>query len=193
MSIELLLSFLNTLSQTGPSLDADIRERVVREQFKRGHILASPARRNHAIWYIVSGLAKEYYYDASGNAVITAFWKENELMVDAESFFGKKRSEKYIELIDDSILLTLDSRQAHQLQALHPEAQPLGYSILSAAKRKDSERSELLVLDAMSSNKRFCEMFPWGRISVTDTAQYLGLSRKTITVIRSRLNISQAS
>ena len=189
MSIERLLSFLNTLSPIGPSLDAAIRARVVREQFKRGHILASPARRHQAIWYIVSGLAKEYYYDSSGSAVITAFWRENELMVDADSFFGKKRTDRYIELIDDCVLLTLDGRQAHQLQALHPEVQSLGYAILSAAKRKDNERSELLVLDAMTSNKRFCEMFPWGRISVTDTAQYLGLSRKTITVIRSRLKI----
>lgn len=186
MTIERLLLFLNTLSPTSPSLDADIRGRVIEERFKRGHILSSPSGRSRAVWYLAAGLAKEYYYEPSGKMVITAFWKENELIVDADSFFGKKHSDKYIELIEDCMLLTLDSKQAHELQALYPEIHPLGYSILSAAKRKDNVRSELIVLNGKESNHLFSKTFPSERISVTDAASYLGLSRQTLSMIRSK-------
>jgi CRP-like cAMP-binding protein len=184
--IDRLSSLLQALSPLSPSLDAAIRERLIKETFKRGHIIASPGRRANAIWYIVSGLAKEYYYEESGKVMITAFWMENELMFNAESLFGKRNSLKYIELIEDSILLTMDGRQAHQLHALYPETRALSYAILAAAKRKDNERGELLVLNARESNRHFCRLFPWGRISVNDAASYLGLSRRTITAIRSK-------
>lgn len=193
MMTERLLSFLNSLSPTSVPLDAEIRARVIKEQFKRGHILSSPIRGAHAIWFIVSGLAKEYYYDDCGKMVITAFWRENELMVNTDSFFGKKRSEKYIELVEDSMLLAMESKQAHQLQALYPEVQTLGYAILSAAKTKDSERSQLIGLSARESNKQFCKMFPAARISVSDAASYLGLIRTTLSTIRSQEAKSKSS
>jgi CRP-like cAMP-binding protein len=184
--MDALLRFLNNIIPISLSLDADIRGRVVEERFKKGHTLSSPSIRSHAIWYISSGLAKEYYYDASGKMVITAFWQENELMVDTESFFGKKRSEKYIELIDDCVLLTLDSKQAHELQSQYPEVQRLGYSILSAAKRKDNERSQVIGLNAKEGNILFCKIFPSERISVSDAASFLGLIRTTLSTIRSK-------
>ena len=189
MEIDNLIAFLRTIIPVNASLEAAIREQVILVRYRRGQIIVSPDRRADQLWFISKGLAKEYYFDASGKMVITAFWKENELMVAADSLFSKKRTEKYIELIDDCILLTLDATRAHQLQALYPELQSLGYWILSAAKQKDHERSQLLGLNAMISNERFCDTLPWGRISVTDAASYLGLSRKTITVIRSRLKI----
>lgn len=187
METDKLLEFLNTLYPISHSLEAGIRGRVIKGEFKKGQILVSPGRRADEIWYIAKGLAKEYYYDPSGKVVITAFWKENELMLIADSFFGKKHPERYIELIEDCTLLTIDSKQAHQLHDLYPEIRSFGYSILTAAKRKDNERSALLVLNAKESNQQFCETFPWGRISVTDAASYLGLIRTTLSTIRSQV------
>lgn len=184
MPVNRLILLLNTLRPISLSLDTQIRGKVITERFKKGHTLSSPATPTHAIWYIVSGLAKEYYYDEAGKLVISAFWKENELIVDVDSFFGKVRSERYIQLIEECTLLTLNSRQAHELQNLYPEVQPLGYSILTAAKRKDNERSKLIVLSGTKSFKHFSENFPLERISVSDAAAYLGLSRQTLSMMK---------
>jgi CRP-like cAMP-binding protein len=187
METEDLIRFLQSIYPISSELGNSIAQIACQGQFKKGQIMASPGKKSDEIWYLLNGLAKEYYYEPSGKMSITGFWKENELMFLAECFFGKLPSGRYIELIEDSVLLTLDNKQALKLQVHYPEIVSLGYSILSTAKRKGDERSELLVLSAKESYIRFCEKFPWNRISVADAASYLGLSRETLSAIRSKL------
>lgn len=148
--------------------------------------MASPGKRADEIWFLVTGLAKEYYYAASGKTVVTTFWRENELMIIAESFFGKINSARYIELIEDCTVLTIGNNAAHKLHERFPEIYTLGYSILSETKRKSDERSSFLMMPARESYRQFCSNFPWQRISVADAASYLGMSRETLSAIRSK-------
>jgi CRP-like cAMP-binding protein len=186
METEDLIQFLQSIYPIPAELGSSIVQIAYQGQFKKGQIMAWPGKKSDEIWYLLNGLAKEYYYEPSGKMSITGFWRENELMFIAESFFGKMPSGRYIEVIEDATVLTLDNKQALKLKFKYPEIVSLGYSILSLAKRKGDERSELLVLSAKESYIRFCEKFPWNRISVTDAASYLGLSRETLSAIRSK-------
>lgn len=105
-------------------------------------------------------------------------------MLIPESFFRKTPSDRYIELIEDSVLLGLSGRQVLRLQLAHPEIHSLGYGILSQAKRKSDEKASLLFYNARERYSLFCEKFPWERISVADTASYLGLTRETVSAVR---------
>ena len=186
METDGLITFLNAIYPLSPDLESSIREMAYRGQYKKGQIIASSGKKADEIWYLVNGLAKEYYYEPTGKTSITAFWKENDLMIIVESFFGKINSERYIELIEDSILLTIGSKQAHELRSQFPEIHSLGYSILRGVKRKSDQRSALLAMPAMESYRQFCENFPCGRISVADAASYLGMTRQTLSAIRSK-------
>lgn len=148
--------------------------------------MASPGKLANELWYIENGLAREYVYDASGNMQISRFWKENELMFITESFFMKNFSDRYIELLEDSTLLAIGSRQALQLQLLYPEIYFTGYSLLSLAKSNSDEKSALLYMSAKERYRHFCELLPWRRISLGDTASYLGLTRETLSRLRSK-------
>ena len=96
MALDGLLTYINTLFPVGPSLVKALNERIILTEFKKGDIIASPGRRADEIWFIAKGLAKEFHLEQSGKTVITTFWKENELMLIADSFFQKHRSDRYI-------------------------------------------------------------------------------------------------
>lgn len=184
METDQMADFLNGICPLASGTENYIRDIAYRVQYIRGQILASPGKRADEIWYVVKGLAKEYYYEDSGKCIISSFWKENELMLIPESFFRKTPSDRYIELIEDSVLLGLSGRQVLRLQLAHPEIHSLGYGILSQAKRKSDEKASLLFYNARERYSLFCEKFPWERISVADTASYLGLTRETVSAVR---------
>lgn len=184
--MEALLIFLSKIISITPFLDASIRERVTIAHFKKGQIIAISGRKVNEIWYVVTGLAKEYHYEASGRSVITTFWKENELMLVADSFFLKTSSDRYIQLIEDSILLSMECKPAQQLLTEFPELHSIQYSILSQSKWKSEDRSSLMVLNGKERYKVFCEKFPYGRISVADAASYLGLTRGGLCKVRAK-------
>lgn len=184
METDLMTDFLNRIYPLTSDTESYIRDIAHREQYIKGQILASPGKRTDEIWYIAKGLAKEYYYEDSGKCIISSFWKENELMLIPESFFRKIPSDRYIELIEDSVLLGLSGRQVLRLQLIHPEVHSLGYGILAQAKRKSDEKASLLIYNARERYSLFCEKFPWERISVADTASYLGLTRETLSTVR---------
>lgn len=185
MSTASLIEYLRSVQQLKPDIASYLAGQVYPLQFKKGQIMASPGKLANEIWYIESGLAREYSYDASGNMQINAFWKEQELMFIAESFFLKKQSDKYIELLEDSNLLGFGSVQARQLHLLYPEIHHCGYAMLCSSKSKSDTKCALFYLNARERYRRFCESFPWTRISVTDTASYLGLTRETVSKMRS--------
>lgn len=185
MKIDRLIEFLRSVQRLKPGIDAYLSEHVYALQFKKGQIMASPGKLADEIWFIESGLAREYVYDASGNMQVNAFWKENELMFIAESFFRKIHSDRYIELLEDSSFLAIGSKQALQLQLLYPEIHLTGYTMLSLAKSKSDEKCSLLYLNASERYEHFCALFPWTRISLADTASYLGMARETVGRLRS--------
>ncbi len=185
MKTDSLIEFLRSVDHFSPGIETYIRDMVYEVQYTKGQIIASPGKRADEIWYLVNGLAREYYYETDGRVSVTAFWKENELMLIAESFFRKKPSDRYIELIEDGSLLTAGGKEVFRLQIEFPQIHSLGYSILSLAKQKSDERSALLMLNAKERYMQFCEHFPWTRIPVADAASYLGLTRETLSKIRS--------
>lgn len=186
MKPDRLIEFLRSVDHFNPAIEAYIRDTVYEVHYTKGQIMASPGKRADEIWFILNGMAKEYYYDSSGKNIITTFWKENELMFIAESFFLKIPSDRYIELIEDSTVLTLSGKQVLKLQLEHPDIHILGYSILSGAKRKSDERGALLMLSGKDRHKEFCKHFPSTRISVADAASYLGLTRETVSMLRGK-------
>lgn len=187
MEFKALIICLRTILPVSSQLDSEIREKARKILLKKGEIIHSPGTRIDQIWYIAKGLIKEYYEDkVSEKEVITAFWKENEFMILTDSYYRKNQPAGFIKIIEDSILLTIDSKQAQKIRSLYPETQSLECAIINAAKEKDYDKMELVNLSANERNNRFCEKQPYRRISVNDAAAYLGLSRETVSMIRSR-------
>jgi CRP-like cAMP-binding protein len=186
MALDGLLTYINTLFPVSPSLVKALNERIILTEFKKGDIIASPGRRADEIWFIAKGLAKEYHLEQTGKTVITTFWKENELMLIADSFFQKHRSDRYIQLIEDSILFNLESKHAHELLHLFPEIHTIQHKIHSISKRKAEDRGSLMTMNGSARYRFFCENFPHSRISIADTASYLGLTRVGLSQIRGR-------
>lgn len=187
MPIDRLLIYINTLFPLSPSLDMAIRERLILTDFKKGDIIASPGRRADEIWYIVKGLAKEFRIEDSGKPIVTTFWKENEMMLIADSFFQKHPSDRYIQLIEDSVLFNLESKKAHELLHLFPEIHTIQHKIHSISKKKIEDRVSLMTMNGTSRYRLFCKEFPYSRISIADAASFLGLSRGALTKVRSKM------
>lgn len=185
MHKEQLISFLDAIMPVSKSLTDYINSSVTPEIFKKGLLLASEGKTANQAWFITSGLAKEYYYDESGKQVIINFWQEGELMLIAESFFSNERIKTYLELIEDSTVLTIQKEEVILLKEKCPELHRIGYILLIMAKKKGDLRGKLLSLPTKERYIQFSNQFPWPRFSGTDISSYLSMSREQLTRLRS--------
>lgn len=187
MAIERLVAYLNSVIPLNRALDAAIRENTAIVHLRRGQFMALYGEKVNKVWYVGTGLAKEYYIDASGNVVITAFFKQDEIILVADSFLLNKDSERYLQVIEDSTMLSLNTKQARHLLSIFPEINLIIYAILRESNRKTAQRGKLIALRGKEGYRKFCEIFPYSRISIADAASFLGISRGALTKVRAKI------
>ncbi len=185
MHKERLIIFLETIMPLSKAFTDYIHISVTPEFFHKGLLLASEGKPSSQAWFITGGLAKEYYYDESGKQVIINFWQEGEMMLTAENLFSNERIKTYLELIEDSTVLTIQKDEVILLKEQYPELHKIGYRMLILLKKKGDLRGKLLGLPTKERYSQFMDQFPWPRFSGKDISSYLGMSREQLTRLRS--------
>ena len=185
METEQFIHFLERISPLSITLNRTLRSIVRCENYRKGLLLSNPGMVANTSWFLYRGLAKEYYFDARGKQVVTAFWMEGELMLNAESFFGNESPGHYLELLEDCRVVMISRKELLQLSVSHPEIHSHGYHLLLKAKKKSDLRGRLLNLPTRERLVLFRKHFPWGRITGVDTASFLSMSREQLARLRS--------
>ena len=144
----------------------------------------NPGRSAGNAWFVVSGLAKEYYYDQEGRQIVTGFWIEDEIIL-SDNIFEPSGSQYYIQMLEDSELISLSDVISNTSSAHWPRLQTIALKIMVEIKGKSELRSHFLILSAEEKYEQFRRHFPWSRISAKDIASYLHMSPVTLSKIRS--------
>lgn len=152
--------------------------------YPKSSILMSTGRSAENAWFVVSGLSKEFYYDVDGRQIVTGFCKEDEIIL-ADNIFEPSGSQYYIQLLEDSELISLSDVISNTSSSHWPRLQTLALKIVIKTKGKSELRSHLLMLSAEEKYHQFRRHFPSSRISAKDIASYLHMSPVTLSKIRS--------
>ncbi len=153
----------------------------------KGTKLISEGKRHHYIYLIIKGSVKSYYSKDS-KEVCVWFSLENELIGTISTIQGDT-SKETIELLEDSELIKLNIEKIKELTQTDLSISNLLNKLWEEHATFLEER--LYQLQFMNSHERYQALIKdtpeiLQRVSLTDIASFLGMSRETLSRIRAK-------
>ncbi len=136
---------------------------------------------------VVSGVQALYVIDTKGKKVVLGFSFKGSFSGDYASFLGKKPTELYVEVLTESLVLSIDYRQYHSLFEQYPEFERWGrlmhQQILLG---RLSREVELLTADAKTRYISFMKRCPPQLKTIPQKylASYLNMTPETFSRLR---------
>lgn len=181
-----LEAYINTLTDFSVQSFAILQECMTELTFRKNEKLLKEGEVCKAIYFISSGYCKSYY-NKEGRDINTAFYFENEFATNLHSLRTSTVSDYIIQACEplkavklDKVLLLEAYKKSHQVETF-------GRLVLESILSKQEEHLNSFKL--FSPKQRFdklVEKYPdfLQRVSLTQTASYLGISRETLSRFR---------
>jgi len=187
MNIDRLLSQLNMIAPLSESLTNRFREYLKMEVRPRRHLLLRAGDTAKKIYFINHGSARAFHYSKEGRENTTWFMGEGDLMISVYSFYTQQPAEEYIELLEQSELLSMTWHQLQSIYADHPEYNYIGRRVTEKYYIMAEERAIMLrTLTAKERYERLISAYPaiLQKALLGQIASFLGVSLETLSRIR---------
>ncbi len=179
------------VKSTYPHLGNDILQRILDSanyiKHSKGTKLIRTGERHRYFYLIVKGSVKTYYLKDS-KQVCSWFAFENDIVATLSNIVGGNPSSETIELLEDSEFIQFETKSIKHLAESNLSASHFMAELITEHATFLEER--LYLLQFMSSKERYdalIESVPevLQKVSLTDIASFLGVSRETVSRIRS--------
>lgn len=157
---------------------------------KKNDYLLRVGRRCNKIAYVDKGLFRSFYFK-DGNEVTTCFCRENSVAASFESFVNQTASKENIQALENSTIVTLSFQGITKLYELSSQWQSVGRLLTEKECFRLTERASALSFEtALKKYKSILENQPEiiQRVSIQHIASYIGVSRETLSRIRSKIS-----
>jgi CRP-like cAMP-binding protein len=159
------------------------------EHVEKGEFLVREGQICNKIAFIHEGLFRIYYLK-EGIEINTCFCKENSITSSFNSFVHHIPSNENIQALEDSVLVTLSADNLKNLYTENSDWQKVRLLLTEKECLRLSDRANSLSFEsAMEKYKNLLKYQPeiLQRVSIQHIASYLGVSRETLSRIRSRI------
>jgi CRP-like cAMP-binding protein len=184
--------FIDTLNSFGQHTKEEVfaLQKVLEQSkiitLKKGHYLWQLGHTPKVEVFVCDGLLRQYNVESNGNEKIIHLFKENDLIHDCSG----EPITYYIQAIEDCNLLYLKNSDFVLLSSQFPIFEKTGRKMTEAIMLKHKAHVNLLMISNPEERyKRIQKSNPdlLKRLSVKHLAQYLNLSRETISRIRAKV------
>lgn len=181
-----LKRYIETVTDFSEQSWMDLSNCLIEIQFKKNEPLLKEGQICNSIFFISSGVCKSCY-NQDGKEINTAFYFENDfatniksLRLSSKSEYTIKAHEKTKVVVIDKIKLLDNYKRSHQIETF-------GRKVLELILAKQEENSDSFKL--LTPKQRFDALVSQQpdflqRVSLTQTASYLGISRETLSRFR---------
>lgn len=188
---KLLTSFLQTVldvSKIGQNLLRYLSLRSTLTEYPKKTILSREGSHHKYIFVVKKGFIRRYTL-VDGKDITLEFAKENEMITSMYSFVTSNPTKDFIETVEDSIVLKLNSDYITKLYAISDEAPMIGNLLRDRYFLNLENRIRTLQLS--SAKKRYdklAEKHPdiIKRASLGQIASYLGMTQENLSRIRAK-------
>ena len=160
------------------------------ERIKKGDFLVREGQVWSKIAFIQSGLFRIYYLK-EGIEINTCFCKENSITSSFNSFIHQIPSTESIQALEDAVIVTLSSANLINLNKESTIWQKIRLLLTEKECLRLSDRANSLGFDsALEKYKNLLKYQPEiiQRVSMQHIASYLGITRETLSRIRSQID-----
>lgn len=184
--------FFEIVSQMA-SLCAESRQALSsilkRLELKKGHILVHQNSVCNYLYFIESGLTRTYYYN-DGKDITDWLSPENSFACSIVSFISRKPDRRQIELLENSILWSLQYYEIENLCSKHHDIERMIRHLVSSGLVQLQQRfDDLHFATASQRYQTFIKENPTllQRVPLGIIASYLGITQETLSRIRSQI------
>ena len=140
--------------------------------------------------FVCSGCLRSYRIDEKGNEHIFSLSPSNHWVSDRVSFLGETPSNDFIDALEDTDIIQFSAESYKILLRDIPNFEALNTKIITDDCVTSRERIYMMLSDqAEERYRQFIRLFPQlhTRLPVYMIASYVGVSRETLTRIRSNM------
>ncbi len=183
------LSCVNRLSELTNEASSELAKYIHTKRYVKGDIIHREGELCTHLFFVREGLAKHYYYH-KGNQFIFRFFEENLFFLATDSFFRKLPADYSTMVLEDSTIDFITYENFNRLCLKHHCFECFSRKLISnVAHTAISNLKGLLYLDATERYEKFQKEYGHlqQRISLGDTAAFLGISQVSLSRIRSKM------
>ena len=182
------LKCVNKLSQLSDEATNDLLKSIHTKIYNKGDLIHKEGTLCRYLFFIEKGLAKHFYYH-KGSQYIFRFFEENQFFIATDSFFNNLPANYSTLALEDSTISYLKYEDFEKLCQKYHSFESFARKFVSVvAYTAISNLKGLLYLDATDRYAKFINEYGHlqQRISLGDTAAFLGISQVSLSRIRSK-------
>lgn len=158
------------------------------KQYGKGELIHSEGKVCKQLYFVESGLVKHFYHH-EGNQYVLRFFDEGQFFIVTDSFFNDAPAEYSSMALEEALIYSLEYVDFEKLCQTHHSFETFARKLTSmVAFTAISNLKGLLYLNATERYAKFVREYGYlqQRISLGDTAGYLGISQVSLSRIRSQ-------
>ncbi|MCO6498688.1 MAG: Crp/Fnr family transcriptional regulator [Chitinophagaceae bacterium] len=182
-------TFLRSFGQPIPPAEKYLFNHSELLRKKKGSILVKSGENNSNVFFIIKGVVRGYMKYGSQN-ITTWIAEEGEMVGTIRNFELPVPSNEELEVIEDAILVRINSETLDYVYDKYPEANRIARLVVSLNYREAEERAYISrIPSAEARYRRFIEYRGelLNRIPLKYIASYLGMKLETLSRIRKKV------
>jgi len=186
LEIQFLLQTLNSISILPGALQDHLKSILVEDHFAKKTILLNEGQVSQRIYFIKKGFVRSFYYK-DGNQYTSWFMGEGEIIISVYSFFSREPSFENIEILEDSVLQSINWDQLQAIYTQFPGFNKIGRLITEQYYIKSEKRAiNLQTLPAKQRYEDLLNTYPGilQKASLGQIATFLSIKQETLSRIR---------
>jgi CRP-like cAMP-binding protein len=182
------IKYINKISPISQEATDELSIKLKYKTYKKGDLINNQGQICRNIFFIDEGLVK-HYYQKENRIFILRFFSENNLFTVLDSYINKTPAEFITIALEDTILTYLDYYDIEELCRNHHSFETFIRKYFSLAAVNTFKRfKEMIEEDATERYAGFANEYSHllQRVSLGDTASYLGISQVSLSRIRGK-------
>jgi len=184
--MQTLRNHIATITALSENSWAILQDCAVEVTFKRRALLLSEGEVCHTVFFINEGLCRSFY-NRDGQEVNTGFHFEHEFVTNIKSLRSSAGSEYTIQALEPCSIIKLEKTKLVEAYKRSREIETFGRMVLESLSVQQQEHADSFKI--LTPKQRFDQLISarpdfLQRISLTQTASYLAISRETLTRLR---------
>jgi CRP-like cAMP-binding protein len=181
-----LKSYIESITEFSEESWSILSNCLTEMDFKKNETLLKEGQVCKSIFYITAGICKSYY-NLEGKEINTAFYFENDFATNINSLRTDSRSAYNIKACEKTKAIAINKTKLLEAYQLSHQIETFGRLVLERIMAKQEEHSDSFKL--LTPKQRFDNLVSkhpefLQRVSLTQAASYLGISRETLSRLR---------
>ncbi|NNU34426.1 Crp/Fnr family transcriptional regulator [Mucilaginibacter sp. S1162] len=182
MGAESLISYLSTMVRLTENYREALLTSAKNEIYQPHQIIHADGQRENRLWFLEQGFVRSYYFDHTGREHTLAFYDNKELVFSYEGFWNEP-SDRYLEALQPSVLVSLTYTELREHLLLFSEAVVLKNIFVRQYEHQERFRKRLLTWKADERYRQTRKLQPelFRKASVRLIASYLNMTRENLS------------